>query len=923
MSTEPLYTTKKRKRKLPESSSSGSSSSSSSPHVALPRPTTHRPSTDEDLYSDPQNQDTNLIESYISHLDAHINSSRLAQSALSNPYLRAHSNHIQSSLIGPTFTAWSSAEKRSFFSSLSRHSRYRPDLIAEDIGKTESEVLWYLDYLSQGARRLKRLARHHEKGSLKRGRVWRSGLAPSAREIPQDEIDLEERLAEEVEGLAMEYERGEWEAQKKEDRLKEGYAVETTAKKSIKENGWNWTKLRKIELQGQLENKWGMEDWTGEMTREKLDVIDGIMVPSWSTWLSQRSSRRDIALPSFPDIKMKSNHSLFEKDQERIQGPEQIDDDEIGPRKAKKDKIAHETAEIIRLNSIPKNNRTSEEKTQLHLLQNKKQNRERYRTKLLLNEGMSEEQIKNEGGADIIFALREKCPTRDNSKEVESRRARSRLLGWTNRARRYKSMTLAEEDDVYQESEDEHSEEGKEDDEGKKRRWSERKEEDRLTDWHAMDWIIREGWDIFNFSRMRELLVLSDTQGLSSEVLDKISLELRAFLTRLIFDTIILAESRQFSTGRVRNSSSSKSTHTLTPEDDGDSSVRFDGDNHSRDDFPRPGSRGCSDDGSITADDIYQILSLHDVPHPSERIAKTISQCSGGDLNTKRFSWSVLPPGDLPWNMLHHYPPLAPLVPLDTSTISTTSHPIHSSTHLHDDRITHGTILGFIEEEDSPEVKEEVIKLRKLLERDVDDGMTEDEDEELDEKMERMDEAYDRLLPSVTQSTENDWTNPWAFESDAHMEIDHADSMISPSISSDDENRVREMKEDDKRRREMKRKRKARQEWEGKFKRAQEARKKYEKCLIRIEGERRRRRAVRERGKMDLIKLEILGKGGGRRSRAMIESDDSNEEDQTDEEGSGSGDLDSEEEPWDKGPVEEGDKDDEEEDEGAVEEESD
>ncbi|EIW66955.1 hypothetical protein TREMEDRAFT_64814 [Tremella mesenterica DSM 1558] len=786
MSTEPLYTTKKRKRKLPESSSSGSSSSSSSPHVALPRPTTHRLSTDEDLYSDPQNQDTNLIESYISHLDAHINSSRLAQSALSNPYLRAHSNHIQSSLIGPTFTAWSSAEKRSFFSSLSRHSRYRPALIAEDIGKTESEVLWYLDYLSQGARRLKRLARHHEKGSLKRGRVWRSGLAPSAREIPQDEIDLEERLAEEVEGLAMEYERGEWEAQKKEDRLKEGYAVETTAKKSIKENGWNWTKLRKTELQSQLDIKWGMEDWTREMTREKLELIDGIMVPSWSTWLSQRSSRRDIALPPFSDINTKSNHSSFEKNQEQIEGPEQIDDDEIGPRKAKKDKIAHETAEIIRLNSIPKNNRTSEEKTQLHFLQNKKQNRERYRTKLLLNEGMSEEQIKNEGGADIIFALREKRPKKDYSKEIEAR-ARSRSLGLPKPSTKpqISSEVSVDSEPRLDGAEDEVQDELKEDgDDGRSERSMLGKtDREKLSDRHAMDWIIGKGWDVFNFSRMRELLVLSDTQGISSEALNKMYLELKAFLTRLVFDTITLAESRQFSTGRIRDSSSRKSTHTLTPEDDSDSSVRFDGDNDSRDDTPRPGSRGCSDDGLITVDDIYQILSLHDSPHPSERIAKTISKCSGVDLNTKQFSWSVLPPGDLPWNMLHLYPPLAPLVPLDTSTISTTSHPIHSSTHLHDDRITHGTILGFIEEEDSPEVKEEVIKLRKLLERDVDDGMTEDEDEELDEKMERMDEAYDRLLPSVTQSTENDWTNPWAFESDAHMEIDHADSMISPSIS--------------------------------------------------------------------------------------------------------------------------------------------
>lgn len=59
---------------------------------------------------------------------------------------------LRGSSVPPSLLYWSPEEKERFFYALSRHSRLRPDLIAEHIGtKTASEVWAYLSFLEQSA----------------------------------------------------------------------------------------------------------------------------------------------------------------------------------------------------------------------------------------------------------------------------------------------------------------------------------------------------------------------------------------------------------------------------------------------------------------------------------------------------------------------------------------------------------------------------------------------------------------------------------------------------------------------------------------------------------------------------------------------------------------------------------------------------
>ncbi|EJT52431.1 hypothetical protein A1Q1_04338 [Trichosporon asahii var. asahii CBS 2479] len=52
--------------------------------------------------------------------------------------------------------AWSGSEKAAFFAAIARHSRWRPDLIAEDCGKSEHAVRLYIEQLERGQRRTRR-----------------------------------------------------------------------------------------------------------------------------------------------------------------------------------------------------------------------------------------------------------------------------------------------------------------------------------------------------------------------------------------------------------------------------------------------------------------------------------------------------------------------------------------------------------------------------------------------------------------------------------------------------------------------------------------------------------------------------------------------------------------------------------------------
>ena len=92
----------------------------------------------------------------------------------------------QGSSIAPSLLYWSSAEKNRFFSAIERHSRHRPDLIAEDVGtKTTSDVLAYKAVLEAGV-------------SLLKDKSLPLSSIPAAREMSQNWITFEESLAEDA-----------------------------------------------------------------------------------------------------------------------------------------------------------------------------------------------------------------------------------------------------------------------------------------------------------------------------------------------------------------------------------------------------------------------------------------------------------------------------------------------------------------------------------------------------------------------------------------------------------------------------------------------------------------------------------------------------------------------------------------------------
>ncbi|GHJ88245.1 hypothetical protein NliqN6_4647 [Naganishia liquefaciens] len=98
-----------------------------------------------------------------------------------------------------TGTVWTDTEKLAFFGALARRSRWRPDLMADDIGgsKTQREVVEYLAALERERRIVKVFQRPRRvPGMSARRQGWVNGLAPAARELSAARIEWEEKCAE-------------------------------------------------------------------------------------------------------------------------------------------------------------------------------------------------------------------------------------------------------------------------------------------------------------------------------------------------------------------------------------------------------------------------------------------------------------------------------------------------------------------------------------------------------------------------------------------------------------------------------------------------------------------------------------------------------------------------------------------------------
>ncbi|KAI9636560.1 uncharacterized protein MKK02DRAFT_33724 [Dioszegia hungarica] len=123
------------------------------------------------------------LSEYVSRLNAHMADTRSERTGDSSAYL-------------PT-GEWSAEDKASFFPILGRHSTVRPDLIAQETGKSEQEVQQYLIDLHGAVPA--NLGRKRA-GRVKKGE-WVPGIALAAREISDGDVREEERMVEKLKGV--------------------------------------------------------------------------------------------------------------------------------------------------------------------------------------------------------------------------------------------------------------------------------------------------------------------------------------------------------------------------------------------------------------------------------------------------------------------------------------------------------------------------------------------------------------------------------------------------------------------------------------------------------------------------------------------------------------------------------------------------
>jgi hypothetical protein len=187
------------------------------------------------------------LSTYKLDLHDHLKSTHSRPVSLAAAFARAGNTYLP-----PFYRPWTANDRSRLFISLARHSRFRPDLIGADIGRSEGEVSAYLEMLERGAAvvrrrrdRLDRVGLEREGGShgeddedlhaseddeekIGRGRqgaqftpgkkrkrpdpktrstatsgqgwrYWREGFTPGATTVPDDWIELEERFAAEIE----------------------------------------------------------------------------------------------------------------------------------------------------------------------------------------------------------------------------------------------------------------------------------------------------------------------------------------------------------------------------------------------------------------------------------------------------------------------------------------------------------------------------------------------------------------------------------------------------------------------------------------------------------------------------------------------------------------------------------------------------
>ncbi|KAK4685457.1 hypothetical protein P7C73_g4695, partial [Tremellales sp. Uapishka_1] len=314
---------------------------------------------------------------YLPHLDRHIQLSRAHTLGLHSLDAQGPSYQFGRSIpLAPSNTLWTPNDKALFYHSISLHSRLRPDLIALDTGKSEIDVVRYLDVLQRcdlalqgGRRREKRWKGSHQ---------FKRGLAASARQVSPKWIEREDALALHVENFVGQVERERGEALKTRTRRRERLEMLRT---SVEKLPVGRTRRVTTATTKELERRWELQDWGDELDGEKMERLDEMLVPMWSRWYHARLVQ-DTSVKQEVDAESESE----------------------GPNVP--DAIQQDAQALERLLAIPKRDRTPDERAAVTAIQNRKRNRERYRRNLLVKEGMTAEAIESAGGPDAIFEQR-------------------------------------------------------------------------------------------------------------------------------------------------------------------------------------------------------------------------------------------------------------------------------------------------------------------------------------------------------------------------------------------------------------------------------------------------------------------------------------------------------------------------------------
>ncbi|WVQ89515.1 hypothetical protein IAS59_003277 [Cryptococcus gattii] len=353
---------------------------------------------------------------YLHHLDTHIKASR-------RTYLGQLANTIVKPLhttpIPPTNNTWSSYDKQLFFAALSRHSRHRPDLIASDVGKSEAEVQWYLDLLETSRETHESKDRAANKRGLKRNEYWREGVAPAAREVSDEWVSKEEELATEAIAIIEQREREEDKVfQKKRKRkarsnlIREAGIPRDTKPSEKKRIIESWPGIE------EMEKRWEAQEWLESIGVDKLSELDHLISKFWLEDYEQEVTQS--TTPPLIESSSDDEHSSADPSSGL----------HASARDSREKRIARDLHNLSVIQAIPKKRRTPEQRQLLAQILNRQQCRERYRTKRLLAKGMTNAEVRAAGGADMIFAKKNRSDLpkemSENNHETGSSDRRSR-----------------------------------------------------------------------------------------------------------------------------------------------------------------------------------------------------------------------------------------------------------------------------------------------------------------------------------------------------------------------------------------------------------------------------------------------------------------------------------------------------------------